>query len=111
MTATDITQTTKMNNYETIYILRPDISEEIILSVINKYQNILISQGGKNIFIQNRGRRHLTYSIKRYHDGIYIQMNYEGNGELVKMLQKEMNFDDNIIRILTIKQDSINLSA
>nr|ARO91208.1 30S ribosomal protein S6 [Flintiella sanguinaria] len=100
-----------MNNYETIYVLKPDLSEEIILNLINKYQGILMNKGGKNIFIQNRGRRHLSYPIKRYHDGVYIQMNYEGNGSLVKTLQRDMNFDENIIRILTIKQDNINLSV
>nr|YP_010330095.1 ribosomal protein S6 [Porphyridium aerugineum]UNJ17811.1 ribosomal protein S6 [Porphyridium aerugineum] len=99
-----------MNNYETIYIVKPDLSDEIVLGLINKYQNTLIKNGGKNIFIQNRGRRHLAYPIKRYHDGVYIQMNYEGNGTLVKGLERDMRFDDNIIRLLTIKQNNINIS-
>nr|YP_010338031.1 ribosomal protein S6 [Erythrolobus coxiae]UNJ17616.1 ribosomal protein S6 [Erythrolobus coxiae] len=109
MTTTLSNDVKQMNSYETIYILKPDLSEENILNIINTYQNILMQKGGKNIFIQNRGRRHLAYPIKRYHDGIYIQMNYEGNGELIRLLQREMNFDENIIRIMTIKQVNINV--
>jgi small subunit ribosomal protein S6 len=106
MNSSNVINFPSMNNYETIYIVKPDMSDEAILALINKYQNILINHVGKNIFIQNRGRRHLAYPIKRYHDGIYIQMNYEGNGILVKELEREMRFDDNIIRLLTIKQNN-----
>jgi len=38
------------------------------------------------------------------YDGIYVQMNFEGNGELVNLLEKSMRFNDNIVRYLTIKQ-------
>lgn len=97
-----------LNNYETVYILKPEMSEDNVLNLVNKYQNILIDTKAKNIFIQNRGRRHLAYPIKRYHDGIYVQMNYAANGEVVKNLEREMRFEDSILRILTIKQSEEN---
>lgn len=97
-----------LNNYETVYILKPEMSEDNVLNLVNKYQNILIDTKAKNIFIQNRGRRHLAYPIKRYHDGIYVQMNYSANGEVIKNLEREMRFEDSILRILTIKQNEEN---
>lgn len=93
-----------LTSYETVYITKPELTEDAILSLVNKYQGLLIDNGSKNVFIQNRGRRHLAYPIKRYHDGIYIQMNYSTNGDIVKKLEREMRFDESIIRILTIKQ-------
>lgn len=98
---------TKLNNYETIYILKPDVSEDKNLSLVNQYKRLIKKNGGQNIFIQHRGRRHLSYNINHYYDGIYVQMNYEGNGHLIKILDKFMRFDNSIIRYLTTKQNII----
>nr|QVY58423.1 30S ribosomal protein S6 [Kappaphycus striatus] len=94
----------KLNYYETIYILKPDISEDKNLNLVNEYKKLIKQKGGKNIFIQHRGRRHLNYNIIHYYDGIYVQMNYEGNGNIVKNLENSMKFNNNILRYLTIKQ-------
>lgn len=101
-----------LNSYETIYILRPDVTENSNLSLVSYYKSLLKEKGANDVVIQHRGRRHLSYNINQYYDGIYIQMNYSANGTLVKFLEKSMRFNDNIIRYLTIKQqdlESINI--
>jgi small subunit ribosomal protein S6 len=90
-------------SYETVYILKPDITEDNLLKLTDQYQGILIERGAKNIIIQNRGRRHLKYPIKKVRDGIYIQMNYEANGELVNLVEKALKINESVIRYLTIK--------
>jgi len=92
-----------LNNYETIYILKPDVTDDINLSLVNYYKNLIKQKGGENILIQHRGRRHLSYNIIHYYDGIYVQMNYQGNGKIVNFLEKSMLLNENIIRYLTIK--------
>nr|YP_010952315.1 ribosomal protein S6 [Gloiopeltis furcata]WMP13984.1 ribosomal protein S6 [Gloiopeltis furcata] len=95
-----------LNNYETIYILKPDVTENMNLALVNEYKSLIKKQGGQDIFIQHRGRRHLSYNITHYYDGIYVQMNYEGNGKLVDRLEKSMKFSDKVIRFLTVKQSN-----
>nr|YP_009398186.1 ribosomal protein S6 [Thaumatella adunca]ARW67372.1 ribosomal protein S6 [Thaumatella adunca] len=97
-----------LNNYETIYILKPDVTDNINLSLVNYYKGLLKERGAVNIIVQHRGRRHLSYNILHYYDGIYVQMNYQASGKLVQSLEKSMRFNDNIVRYLTIKQDSLN---
>lgn len=97
----------KLNNYETIYILKPDINENKNINLVNQYKKLIKKNGGKNISVQHRGRRHLSYNINHYYDGIYIQMNYEGNGKLIETLEKSMKFNDDIIRYLTVKQSFV----
>nr|UNJ16470.1 ribosomal protein S6 [Boldiaceae sp.] len=96
----------ELTKYETIYILNPEEKEDylIYLEMINRYQNFLKDKGAKNIFTQNRGRRHLAYHIKKCHDGIFLQLTYEGNGELIKSIEKNMKFNEKIIRYLTTRQ-------
>ena len=96
------------SNYETIYILKPDIKESDNLSLVNAYKFFIKERGGTNIYIQHRGKRHLSYTIQDHYDGIYVQMNYTANGRIVNLLEKSMKFDDNIIRFLTVKQNLLN---
>ena len=93
-----------LNTYETVYILKPDVTEDSNLSLVQQYKTLIKKHGGKDVFIQHRGRRHLSYNISHYYDGIYVQMNFEGNGYLVNMLERSMKFNDKIIRYLTVKQ-------
>ena len=89
--------------YEMIYILKPDVTEVTNLSLVNDYKTLIQEKGGKNILVQHRGRRHLSYNILHYYDGIYVQVNYEGNGHLVRLLEKHMRLNDNVLRYLTLK--------
>ena len=73
-----------MQNYETMYILRPDLGEEQVELAIAKYQNILRENGGEQVEIQHRGKRRLAYEIKKQRDGIYIQMNYKAKGSAIE---------------------------
>nr|YP_010197082.1 ribosomal protein S6 [Crassiphycus crassissimus]UAD84886.1 ribosomal protein S6 [Crassiphycus crassissimus]UAD85090.1 ribosomal protein S6 [Crassiphycus crassissimus] len=91
------------NNYETIYILRPNITETENLTIVNQYKSLIKKHGGQNISVQHKGRRHLNYNIKSYYDGIYVQINYAASSNLVKILEKTMNLSEPIIRYLTIK--------
>nr|BDA98499.1 ribosomal protein S6 [Proteomonas sp. NEIS-1375] len=99
MTATD----TNLNTYETIYIVRPDLNEDSLLKIIETYQGTLIERGAQDLVTQNRGRRHLKYNINKFRDGVYIQMNYKGNGELIAFLERSMKINENIMRVLTTK--------
>lgn len=91
--------------YETMYILRPDMAEEQVEQAINKYQNLIREQGAEQIEIQHRGKRRLTYEIKRQREGIYIQMNYQGPGTVVAPLERAMRLSEEVIRYLTTKQE------
>lgn len=98
-----------LNSYETVCILKPNISEEISIEIVNKCKTFIKSQGAKNVFIQYRGRRHLSFDIGKNYDGIYIQINYDGNGNIIKGLEKFMKFDEYIIRYLTVKKHKIQI--
>lgn len=97
------TTITQLNTYETIYIIKPDLNEDTLLKIIENYQGILIERGAKNIATQNRGRRHLKYPISKCKDGIYVQMNYEANGEAVNLVEKSMKLNESVLRFLTTR--------
>lgn len=93
----------KLNTYEMIYILKPDINDSINLNLVNYYQSLIQKNGGKNVVTQHLGRRHLSYNILHYYDGIYVLLNYNGQGSLVKSIEKHMRLNDKVLRYLTLK--------
>ncbi len=91
--------------YETMYILRPDLGDESVDQAIAKYQNILREGGVTVLETQHRGKRRLAYEINRHREGIYIQMNYTGDGSQVAVMERAMRLSDEVIRYLTVKQE------
>lgn len=91
--------------YETMYILRPDLTDEQVELAVAKYQNLLQENGSENVQIQNRGKRRLAYEIGKQRDGIYIQMNYSGSGKAIAPMERAMRLSEEVMRYLTIKQE------
>lgn len=90
-------------DYETMYILRPDLSEEQVQQEVNKYRDFLQDYQLENLQIKILGKRRLAYPIGKNLDGIYVQMNYTANGQQVAPLERTMRLSDEVIRYLTIK--------
>lgn len=97
--------------YETMYILRPDLHEEMLDQAIEKYQNLLREQGATEIQTQHRGKRRLAYEIKRFREGIYIQMNYTAPGQAIAVMERAMRLSDEVIRYLTTKSEAEKVEA
>ncbi|MDJ0649348.1 MAG: 30S ribosomal protein S6 [Xenococcaceae cyanobacterium MO_188.B19] len=99
------------DNYEMMYILRPDLSDEQVTEAISKYQEFLSDKGETNITVQHRGKKRLAYPIKKYLDGIYIQMNWQGHGQANSALARAMRLSEEVIRYLTLKLDKPVVSS
>ncbi|MGI0487185.1 30S ribosomal protein S6 [Pantanalinema rosaneae CENA516] len=97
--------------YETMYILRPDLGEEVVGQAIEKFQTLLKEGGAEILETQHRGKRRLAYEIKKQREGVYIQMNYRGNGTQVAVLERAMRLGDEVIRYLTIRQEEPKAGA
>jgi small subunit ribosomal protein S6 len=91
--------------YETMYILRPDIPEEEVETHVNKYRDLVSESGGEVLDCQMRGKRRLAYPIDKHREGIYVQLNHNGDGQQVAPLERAMRLSEDVIRYLTVKQD------
>ena len=101
----------KLNIYETMYIVRPDLGEEVTNNTIDKYRQMLVDLGAIDVQIQHRGKRRLAYEIQRHRDGAYIQMNYNAPGGAISPMERSMKMSEQVIRYLTIKLGTTEYSA
>jgi small subunit ribosomal protein S6 len=97
--------------YEMMYILRPDLNEEQVNGAIDKYKQLLESNGATNIEIQAKGKKRLAYPIKKNRDGYYVQVNYTSSGQEVAVVERAMRLSEEVIRYLTIKQEPPKAAA
>jgi len=88
-----------MRKYELMYIIRPDIEQEAVQAVVEKFQGV-ISNGGEITKHDVMGKRRLAYEIKKFRDGIYVLVNFTAEPAVVAELDRQMKISDEVIRHL-----------
>ena len=91
-----------MRHYELCVIVHPDQSEQVP-SMIERYKNLVLEQGGKVHRIENWGRRQLAYPIDKLVKAYYVLMNIECTSETLAEIENGFRFNDAILRHLTVK--------
>jgi small subunit ribosomal protein S6 len=99
------------SNYEMMYILRPDLSEDQVREAVEKYKNYLSENGAEDLQVQVKGKRRLAYVVKKHLDGIYVQMNFQADGSQIAPLERMMRLSEEVIRYLSLKLNKRSLKA
>tara|TARA_B100000508_G_C11465580_1_gene281927 strand:+ start:133 stop:495 length:363 start_codon:yes stop_codon:yes gene_type:complete len=94
-----------MNNYETVFILTPVLSEEQAKEAVKKFESEIKSEGGKLTHSESWGLKKLAYPIQKKTTGFYFLLEYQGEGDLVSNLEVTFKRDERIMRFLTVKMD------
>ncbi|MDO9041024.1 MAG: 30S ribosomal protein S6 [Desulfocapsaceae bacterium] len=92
-----------MRRYETIYILRPNLSEEEINTIIDNTNAIILSEGGTIIHLDRWGLRKLAYPIKKESQGTYVLCDYATEPAAVLELERKFRIDDSVLKYMTVK--------
>ena len=98
-----------MNLYEHTIIARQDISPSQIKNLKEKYSKIIEENKGNLVQTQDWGLLNLSYLIKKNKKGNYIHFKIEGNGDLIKELEKNERIDKNLLRYVTIRVKKFDL--
>ncbi len=94
-----------MQQYETVIILTPLLSEETAKEAIAKFVGILKDNGAEIIQEDNWGLRKLAYPIQKKTTGHYHLIEFKAPGESINKLEIEFRRDERILRFLTISLD------
>ena len=95
----------KMSKYESIMILAAATAAEEITAIIEKVKELITSNDGTILKIENIGKKKLAYEIKKNTEGIYIVVEFEVKSEVVSELERYYRIKEEIIKFLTVKHD------
>ena len=93
----------RKREYETIYILRPDSTSDVIALVNQKVRGVIEAGGGNLLKIDNWGKRKLAYEVKKQLKGIYLFFSYLGQAGLLEEVERNLRLTDSVIRYYSVK--------
>ena len=108
-TPTLITAEPAIKPYESIFIMRPSLSEEEIATILEKVKTIIEEQGGEVVSSSNWGKKKLAYEVQKERKGIYVVLHFKGKGASIAELERFYRFSESIIKYMTINIDSDKL--
>ena len=91
--------------YELMFIVRPDMTEEDLDKLISNLQSVVPASGGSVQKIDKMGKRRLAYTVRRFHEGIYVLMVVEGGGAVIHELERRLRVTEPVIKFLTVRVD------
>lgn len=92
-----------MRHYEIIFLVHPDQSAQVP-AMIERYKSTIETASGKIHRLEDWGRRHLAYPIKKMHKAHYVLMNVECDQPTLAELESGFRFNDAILRSMTLLQ-------
>lgn len=93
-----------MNKYESVVIVNPNLEEESIKALINKFSD-LINTDGKVSSVEELGKKKLAYEIKKQREGFYLVFKFEAKPELIAELERNYRIADEIMKFIVVKEE------
>jgi small subunit ribosomal protein S6 len=101
-----------LNEYETIYIARPDLTDDVMSKITTRFEGVITDNAGTILVSEDWGKRKLAYIISKHQRGHYIYLNYVAPATLVAEVERTLGLEDQLLRFLTVKlEDNVEIEA
>lgn len=95
-----------MNRYDLIFIIQSDVPKDEIDEIVERYKGIVASLKGTVVKAEKWGIRRLAYKIEKQGRGFYVLLDFVGNTPVIRELERNLKFDDKVLRYQTVKRTS-----
>ena len=92
------------SNYEAVYILKPDMSEEQIAALVEKFKAV-VEANGTVTEVDEWGKRRLAYPINDLMEGYYVLMTFTAAAAIPAELDRIFRITDGIMRSIIVCMD------
>ena len=94
-----------MRNYEGVFIIKADLSNESAKGVVAGLQELVTKNGGRVDGLQEWGKKRLAYKINKKHEGSYVILNFQLDSKHTKKLEQSLKLNDQLLRYLLVNKD------
>ena len=94
-----------MNQYETVFILTPVLSDEQMKETVARFKKLLTDNGAEILNEETWGLKKLAYAIQKKSTGFYCLLEFKGEPTIVKTLETGYRRDEKVIRYQTVRLD------
>lgn len=89
-----------MRRYELMMVLRADLPEDRLQSIIERVIRSVVAGGGQIVKVSPWGRRRLAYEIGHQRDGSYHIIVFEAEPTIVAELERSLLISEEVLRHL-----------
>ncbi len=100
-----------LRKYETVFIIRPVLDDESVDRCVNTVEEYLKAQGGKIISTDKKGRKRLSYEVKKLRDGFFVVLRYEVKPDAIVAFKRMIQLNEDIIRSITVSLEEAALQV
>jgi small subunit ribosomal protein S6 len=90
--------------YETMMVVHPERGPRV-KEFIERFQKVIEGQSGAAVHVEEWGLRDLAYRIDKQGKGYYALFHYQGTGQTVQELERNLKLTDGILRYMTVRTD------
>jgi len=94
-----------MNQYETVFILTPVLSDEQMKETVAKFRNLLTDNGAEILNEEIWGLKKMAYAIEKKSTGFYCLVEFKGEPSIINTLETGFRRDEKVIRYMTVRLD------
>ncbi len=91
--------------YETVFMARQELSTAQVAKLADATFKIAADMGAKLIKKEDWGLRTLAYPVKKAKKAYYVLFEYEAPADAMIEMERNMRFNEEILRYLTIRRD------
>ena len=88
----------KARKYESIYIVKPDLSDADVQKIADRFKHVVEERGGTVEKAGKWDKRKLAYEVGGLKEANYVIMNFEAGGDTPQELSRLMRISDDVIR-------------
>ena len=92
-----------MTCYETLFVVKPTLTEEEIAASITKVKDILAKEGAELVGTNDMGMRKLAYPVEKHARGYYTVLFYKAEGTIINELERNLKISEDVIKFLSVK--------
>ena len=94
-----------MNQYETVFILTPVLSDEQMKETVAKFKKVLTDNGAEILNEETWGLKKMAYAIEKKSTGFYCLLEFKAEPSVVNTLETGYRRNEKVIRFMTVKLD------
>ena len=91
-----------MRSYELMLVINPQLEEEELDSLLNKFKKLIEAKKGKVTKVDKWGKRNLAYEIKDFQEAYYVVLNFNVDEKNVSELERVIKLEEKVIRYLLL---------
>jgi small subunit ribosomal protein S6 len=92
-----------MRVYEEMFIVRPDITDEVLDPLVDSIKGVITKGGGEVDKVEKMGVKKLAYRVAKRMEGYYVLVQFKAPTELVRELERRLRVNDEIMKFLTVR--------